>query len=587
MEIFVMRGEEKPIPEAGPVPEAEPLSRRRFLGGVGGAAVALTVGSTVAAAGEVAPRPAEAEAGALAEAARQSPQLAKAALRREQAYQLRLQMAKAHRNTPLIVHTTNGDEERYPNRIGNHSKGLPHNSFGEVDLDAYAGLAKACDTGSPADFAVVRTSGGRRLTNPMGGLAFDLEGMDAWDITAPPPPALASAEEAGEGVELYWMALLRDVNFLDYAPDHPDVAAAVADLNAVSTFKGPKVNGKVTAQTLFRDPLPGCLDGPYLSQFLWLPTPFGAEYIDRKIQTQLPGSDHLTRYSDWLETQNGFGSVFILPDPVRRHIRNGRDLSEWVHIDVLFQAYFTACLILGSPQNIFDPETDGGIGAPLNPGNPYLAVRNQAGFGCWGGPHIKTLVCEVSTRALKATWHQKWQVHRRLRPEEFGGRVHHQVTSNRYPGVLHRDILESAAVDRVLSANGTGLMPMAFPEGSPTHPSYTAGHATVAGACVTILKWFYDERFIINQPVIPTPDGLDVVPYQGPPLTIGGELNKLASNIATGRNIAGVHWRSDARESLRLGEELAISILRDQRPLFPESYSGSTFTRFDGTKITV
>jgi hypothetical protein len=579
-----MSGDEmKKIDESG-IAQSEPLSRRRFLGGVGGAAVALTVGA--AASGEAAPQAAETAADVLADPARQSPQLAKAAVRREQAYQLRLQMAKAHRNKPLVVPVTNGDEERYSNRIGNHSKGLPHNSFGEVDPDAYAGLLKAAETGSAADYAAIRTSGGRRLTNPMGGLAFDLEGMDAWDITAPPPPALASAEEAGEGVELYWMALLRDVNFLDYA-DNPDVAAAVADLNAVSDFRGARINGKVTPQTLFRDPLPGCLEGPYLSQFLLLPTPFGAEYIDRRIQTQLPGSDHLTRYSDWLETQNGFGSFFVLPDPVRRHMRNGRDLGEWVHIDVLFQAYFTACLILGSPQNIFDPETDGGIGAPLNPGNPYLAVRNQAGFTCWGGPHIKTVVCEVSTRALKATWHQKWQVHRRLRPEEFGGRVHHQVTGNRYPGALHRDILESAAVDRVLSQNGTGLMPMAFPEGSPTHPSYTAGHATVAGACVTILKWFYDERFIINQPVIPTPDGLDVVPYQGAPLTVGGELNKLASNIATGRNISGVHWRSDAMASLRLGEEIAISLLRDHRPLFPETYSGSTFTRFDGTKITV
>jgi len=31
------------------------------------------------------------------------------------------------------------------------------------------------------------------------------------------------------------------------------------------------------------------------------------------------------------------------------------------------------------------------------------------------------------------------------------------------------------------------LLPMAFPEGSPIHPAYGAGHATVAGACVTIL----------------------------------------------------------------------------------------------------
>ncbi len=557
-----------------------PLSRRQFLGGVGGAAVALTVGT--ASAGELA----EDGAGVLSEAKRQSPEMARAAARREAAYQIRYQAAKAHRKAPLVLHTSNGDEDRYPNRIGNYSKGLPHNSFGEVDPDAYGTLLQAADTGAAADYAAIRTSGGRRLTNPMGGLAFDLEGVDAWDLAAPPAPALASAEQAGEGVELYWMSQLRDVNFLDYE-GNPDVAAAVAELNVLSDFKGPRVNGKVTAQSLFRDPLPGSLNGPYISQFLWLPAPFGAEYIDRRIQTQLPGGDHLTKYSDWLDTQNGFGAFFSRPDPERRHIRNGRDLSEWVHNDVLFQAYFTACLILGSPTNVFDAETDGGIGAPFNPGNPYFAVRNQAGFVCWGTPHIKTLLCEVATRALKTTWHQKWQVHRRLRPEEFGGLVHHQMKSNRYPGILHRDILESKAVSRVLSKNGTGLLPMAFPEGCPTHPSYTAGHATVAGACVTILKWFFDENFVISQPVVPTPDGLALQPYQGPPLTIGGELNKLASNIATARNVAGVHWRSDAQASLHLGEELALSIIRDQKALFPEPSSGCTFTRFDGTKITL
>jgi hypothetical protein len=44
------------------------------------------------------------------------------------------------------------------------------------------------------------------------------------------------------------------------------------------------------------------------------------------------------------------------------------------------------------------------------------------GFGTFGGPHILALLTEVSTRALKAVWYQKWLVHRRLRPEEFGGR---------------------------------------------------------------------------------------------------------------------------------------------------------------------
>ena len=59
-----------------------------------------------------------------------------------------------------------------------------------------------------------------------------------------------------------------------------------------------------------------------------------------------------------------------------------------------------------------------------------------------------------------------------------------------------------------------------------------------------MLKAFFDESAQIKNPVVPSADGLSVVPYTGTPLTVGGELNKIASNVATGRNIAGVHWRT-------------------------------------------
>jgi hypothetical protein len=68
---------------------------------------------------------------------------------------------------------------------------------------------------------------------------------------------------------------------------------------------------------------------------------------------------------------------------------------------------------------------------------------------------------------------------------------------------------------------------------------------------------------------------------------VGGELNKLASNIATGRNIAGVHWCTDGIESLKLGEAVAISVLWDQRATYNEDFGGFTFTKFDGTIITI
>jgi hypothetical protein len=557
--------------------EEASLSRRRFLGGVGTVAAAAAAGLTGSATLEAqAPEIAEARKGGK-----------KPSARRERMYQIRNDAAKLNRDMPEAVHKSNGDETRYANRIGNFSKGLHHNEFGEVDLDSYADLLHATSTGDPDDFEAIPKGGGRRFINPQAGLSFDLEGVDAHTYTAPPAPALASAQAAGEAVELYWMAELRDVK-LDELANNADVAAACDDLNRLSDFRGLRKRGLITPETLFRDPLPGCAKGPYLSQFLWMDAPFGAENVERRINTRLPGADFLTDYDDWLNAQKGNAISFAQKAPVRRYVQTPRDLATWVHMDVLFQAYFSASLILGAPPEPFDA-SGAGLGCPANPGSPYYKSNNQYGFVTFGDPYRKTLLCEVATRALKATWYQKWFVHRRLRPEAYAGRVHNQIVHNRYPGVLHKDVLDSAVLNRMHAKNGTYLLPIAYAEGAPLHPSYTAGHATVAGACVTILKAVFDESFVISRPVLPTPDGLllDHASYDGPELTVGGELNKLASNVATGRNIAGVHWRSDAMESLKLGEAIAISLLRDQRALYNERFDGFTFTKFDGTTITV
>lgn len=556
------------------------LNRRKFLDGLGGAAAATMASSVV---GGVALESLM-DVEAVAEAANAN---SNAVQRRNRFWHLRREAVDYWKGQGTLQPSVNGDETRYANRIGNYSKGLPHNSFGEVAPNAYQSLLDAIDSGDPADYHAIILDGPNKLTCPHGELAFDLEGADSHALMVPAPPPIASAEMASEGVEHYWMKLLLDVNFLDYN-SHPDAAAASADLNQFGAdFKGPKAGGQVTPQTLFRDVLPGATVGPYISQFMWMNTPFGTEYVERRQRTLLPDTSHLTNYGNWLATQNGYFPENAAADfdPVRRYIRNGRDLAQWVHIDVLFQAYFNAGLILGTPPSS-DP-LSGGIGAPPNPGNPYIGNPTQIGFTTFGPPHFKALMCEVATRALKVTWHKKWQIHRRLRPEAWGGLVHNQIVHNRYPGVIDSRQLNSPAVARTFSKYGTSLLPQAFPEGSPTHPAYTAGHATVAGACVTILKALFDESYVIPNPVVPTPDGLALLPYTGPALTVGGELNKLASNVATGRNIAGVHWRSDSIESMRVGEALAIGILRDQRKLYNENFSGFTFTKFDGTKITV
>ena len=124
------------------------------------------------------------------------------------------------------------------------------------------------------------------------------------------------------------------------------------------------------------------------------------------------------------------------------------------------------------------------------------------------------------------------------------------------------------------------------------HPTYGAGHATVAGACVTVLKAFFDGTHELSEVYVPTIDDeatgasslkAKAVPE---PLTVEGELNKLAANISIGRDWAGVHYYSDYVESLRMGEEIAIGILKEQKLMFQEEFHMS-FTSFDGTPISI
>jgi hypothetical protein len=71
------------------------------------------------------------------------------------------------------------------------------------------------------------------------------------------------------------------------------------------------------------------------------------------------------------------------------------------------------------------------------------------------------------------------------------------------------------------------------------------------------------------------------------PLQVGGELNKLASNIAIGRNGAGVHWRSDATQGMALGEAVAARLLFEQAFTFHEMHALSFTTFFTGETVTI
>lgn len=486
----------------------------------------------------------------------------------------RIEAADALSRLTWPEHVNNGEEGDYP-FVANYSKGLPHDDAGEVEPAAYNALLRAISTQRAEDFERIPVTE-RKLVNPQSGLAFDLEGPDAQALLQPPAPRIDSARNSAEMVELYWMALLRDVPFTEFT-SNPLAALAAEELNDLSDYRAPRQGGTVTPEVLFRGDERGVVHGPYLSQFLFQDIEYGTLLIPQLHDT-VRDQDFMTDFDSWLAVQRGFSVPPIERDRVnRRYLRSPRDLANYVHFDALYEAYLNAALILLS------------VGAPLDNGNPYAHSANQEGFGTYGGPHLLSLVTEVASRALKAQWFQKWFVHRRLRPEAFGGRIHAHLTQLRDYSMIDSEVLDSTALKLTNERTGTYLLPQAFPEGSPLHPAYGSGHATVAGACVTVLKAWFDESWVLPDPVVPNTDGTELEPYTGPDadrLTVGGELDKVAANIAIGRNMAGVHWRTDYSEAIRLGEAVAIGVLRDQVRVGHESASFG-LTRFDGRRMSI
>ena len=557
--------------------------------------------------------------------------------------------------------------------------------FQQVPLNNSADAFHGADQ---SDFPNPEPGPFREWESPTAGFAYVGEGPDPQAITMPPAPVAGSAEFAAEMAEVYQLALSRDwpiASFMDgdlisgltqidgsaisnaaknrLSRSNGDVVSAADRLSNVRWFKGQydgrdvgtqevrarrRFGQKQTASNIFRGAGEDPWDTPFLSQFMVMGDGgmarglddratgiirYGAQRIDQKVKIAKSGKDYMTTWRDWLDVQNALNKrplvgvdQYVAPagDVQYRTMARLRDMATYVHDDQLYQAYLNAALIMLGEGHAFDP------GIPYHRRSESIASRwNREPFALFGGPHLLTLVTEVSSRALKAVRFQKFSVHRRLRPEAAGA-LFHTIYSGYNPNREHDgEVYESggnsaeararAQLGNTLATygfpNGAGtepvleeilteirqhnaaqnnedpndlnkakwLLPMAFPEGSPMHPAYGAGHATVAGACVTLLKAFFNMRDA-NDPAKPAylvePGGIALVPDGGTSgddtsidmlgvaipkgLTLEGELNKLMWNISNARNIAGVHYYTDYIESALLGEAITIGILREQ-----------------------
>ncbi|HYX01406.1 MAG TPA: vanadium-dependent haloperoxidase, partial [Reyranella sp.] len=354
------------------------------------------------------------------------------------------------------------------------------------------------------------------------------------------------------------------------------VAGAVAELNALTEPLTSGNGEKLTPVTVFRGNAPGDLVGPYLSQFLWLDIPYGIKSIEQRYIVPVRGQSFLTGYGEWLACQRGARpAAKIALDPTPRFIGRACELAEYVHRDFSFQTYMNAALIMLALGK-----------EALSPTNPYRRSRTQSGDITLGSKNVLSMVAQAALLGQKAAYFHKWQVHRRLRPECLGGRIEaHASGQRRYD--LHKDVIQCDAVERVRSRYGTRLLPIAFPEGCPTHPSYPSAHACNAGACATILKAFFDTDYVLPHPVEAVPDGSALEPWRGAALTVGNEIDKLASNVALGRDAAGVHYRSDSVRGLLVGEQQALGLLRDYSRTYNERFDGFVVRKFGGEKVRI
>ena len=540
---------------------------------------------------------------------------------RPAAYQTRMGCAyNENYNVPNynIEKENNGDQENVPDFAGNFTKTFPHNATTGIATDvgqqSYQTLVKAVQNGEQATYnAIVRTdASARKLVNPQASAAWSLIGRDSSLIPLALPPTLDSRWAACEMAEVYLQAICRDVKFDEYGTGagsdlDPNGGGSITQkasdlLNAYGTdYKGAT---PVTPANLFRGPDAGCLVGPYISQFMWHDLHFLNQSL-APINQYIPvASAHEfgVTWKNFVSIQDGFVPVAYAPSDFsgQRYVITGRDAGTWVHNDLPVDSYNNALNILINN------------GFPYAPNLPYYNgdTPNEDAFVTMFAPDISNLIGAVSVQALKEAWAHKWRAARRLRPEAMAGLAHRVKITGQNPYGLNADLFatlggvnvmdwtlaRNQAQDPGNSAYATYVLGLMYPEGSPTHPSYPAGHAVVAGACTTVIKAIIDDQALFTDyltPVKPNPSNptafVALTSGEGANLlTVGGELDKLASNIALSRDFAGVHYRSDGDYGINLGEATAIYFLQDWAATYAEEkFNGFELTKRNGQRIRI
>lgn len=489
-----------------------------------------------------------------------------------------------------ITNTSNDDEQHKPSTrydrfvAAVYNKSLPQGIANGTNEDIWNDLVNVIENdGDPNN---IPTAQGRAQVEPHAGNHFNSEGIDPRMGIMPEAPAFESSETAASLLETYYMALFRDVPLSELENYNSSWTNSYQTEMAQYEANNPWID-TANSDNWFRGVFEGTRTGPYISQFYLQEAGFGGGLPFTPTVAPLSETDYAYNETDngatdpsYLAMREGKyggaepGGNYDTPEVSRgseRWITTGRDLASIVRDEPSYHHYYMAALQLldwgaNLSETVNEAET-----LKADMASTTLRYINHGAVG------ILDLLARVARNALNAAWYHKWNVHMRKRPEGAAGNaevdayVHQSVTdSKNNSNSSAQDI-----VDRIGNMyDGYAYLPLAYPEGSPTHPSYPSGHSVIAGACVTVLKALFEDTTFDNLDEFSSGGNLDAMapptstgggrqPATGAEsnITVHGELNKLADNIGTARMWAGVHYWRDHIWGARLGEQIAVATL--------------------------
>jgi hypothetical protein len=236
-----------------------------------------------------------------------------------------------------------------------------------------------------------------------------------------------------------------------------------------------------------------------------------------------------------------------------RYILTGRDLAWATHTDNLLDFFWNLRIFFSH------------LKIPLR--------SNFEGESCL--LEIQLILSAVTRKALLGT--ELVQPSASIPSPEAYGQEIARTFFDRGSSKISDDLLQNRLMALLKSHQGNYLLSQVYPTEAHTFPSKTA---IVTGACVTVLKFFYQTSTPL--PIYePSPDGarLILTPRK---TTVGAELDQLSFNIGLGRCWAGLNYPIDIIEGLKMGQQIALRYLESKivhkGPTLVPLYNGKSLT---------